>query len=104
MSRHSTWAIRRVDGMAIQITTATARYFNELADRRAHGSTIRSEACTSPRHKSRKVVTMAFKVPHRISSGRQTKAFSADGNAQRVAGVIRCAGEKEQAAHASPSR
>ena len=49
-------------------------------------------------------VTMAFEVPHRISSGRQTKAVAADGNAQRVAGVVRWAGGKEQAAHASPSR
>src|SRR5262245_27407029 len=43
-------------------------------------------------------------VPHRISSGRQTNAAASDGNAQRVAGVVRWAGEKEQAAHASPSR
>src|SRR5262249_55816554 len=43
-------------------------------------------------------------VPHRISSSRKTDDGAADGNAQPVAGVVRWAGEREQAAHASPSR
>jgi hypothetical protein len=50
------------------------------------------------------LVRMAFEVRRRIFSGRQTKAVAADRNAQRVAGVVRWAGAKEQPAHASPSR
>jgi hypothetical protein len=44
-------------------------------------------------------VTMAFEVPHRISSGRQTKAVAADGNAQRVAGVVPGADQRFPRAH-----
>src|SRR5262245_15177813 len=70
-----------------QLSSASAETRNEYSRSRNH-----SQSST------------LIPVPHRISSGRQTNAAASDGNAQRVAGVVRWAGEKEQGAHASPSR